>query len=131
MPNMANFTVKASNGTTDVVYVALTPSAGDTTPARWAVTSGASSANLRTSLEMKTRPNAKRNARVSEVLFKMPDVRLVNGQDTVVGHCLLKAEAVIPNQVNISVIDEAVAQFANALKTALIQDSIKVGYAPQ
>lgn len=35
MPQMANITVKKADGTTDVVYTALTPAGGDNSPARW------------------------------------------------------------------------------------------------
>lgn len=47
MPNMANITVKKADGTTDVVYTALTPSAGDKTSARWSLTASSTKANLR------------------------------------------------------------------------------------
>jgi transcriptional regulator of met regulon len=38
MPAMANITVKKADDTTDVIYVAISPSAGDKVPAIWQVT---------------------------------------------------------------------------------------------
>lgn len=127
MPNQANITVKAANGTTDVVYSALTPAAGDRTPARWANVSANARAKLRPTAEMTSRFNNARSARHVDFVLKYPEVAL----DQVVGTALMSATCVVPLQVTDAVISEAVAQFCNLLKSTLISDSVKAGYAPQ
>lgn len=131
MPNMANLTVKKADGTTDVTYVALTPSAGDQTPARWSLVAANAVAGLRPVYDLQSRFNAKRDARHLQSTLKYPDVRMISGVDTVVGNCLITISGVIPLQVTDTVIAEAVAQAANIFKAALIADSFKAGYAPQ
>jgi len=131
MPNMANITVKAANGTTDVIYTALTPAAGDRTPARWANVSANTRANLRPTVEMTSRFNSARSARHVDFVLKFLEVANVGGVDQVVGTALLSATCVVPLQVTDATISEAVAQFGNLLKSTLVQDSVKAGYAPQ
>lgn len=131
MPNQANITVKAANGTTDVIYTALTPAAGDRTPARWANVSANARANLRPTAEMTSRFNNARSARHVDFVLKYPEVASINGVDQVVGTALMSASCVVPLQITDAVISEAVAQFNNLLKSTLIADSVKAGYAPQ
>lgn len=130
MPNMANITIKKADAVTDVTYTALTPSAGDRTPARWA-NLAQSKANLRASIEMTSRFNNNRSARHVSILMKYPEVVQVNGVDTVAGIGHVTIEGLIPLQVSDTAIAELVAQSANAFKIALIQDCFKIGYAPQ
>lgn len=131
MPNQANITIKAANGTTDVVYTALTPAAGDRTPARWANTLASARANLRPTAEMTTRFNNARSARHVDFVLKYHEIATVSGAELVVGTVLMNATWVVPLQVTDHTISEAVAQFGNLLKSALISDSVKAGYAPQ
>jgi len=131
MPNQANITIKAADGTTDVVYTALTPAAGDRTPARWANISANARANLRPTAEMTSRFNNARSARHVDFVLKYPEVASVNGVDQVVGTALMSATCVVPLQVTDSVIAEAVAQFGHLLNNALVSGSVKAGYAPQ
>lgn len=131
MPNQANITIKAADGTTDVVFTALTPAAGDRTPARWANLSANARANLRPTAEMTSRFNNARSARHVDFVLKYPEVVTVDGVDRIVGTALMSATCVVPLQVSDPVISEAVAQFGNMLKNALVSGSVKVGYAPQ
>lgn len=131
MPNMANITVKKADGTTDVVYTALTPSAGDKTSARWSLTASSTKANLRPTLECTSRYNNARTARNISMTLKFPEIASVAGVDSVIGTGIVTIQGVVPMQVSDSVISELVAQSANVFKTALVQDSFKIGYAPQ
>lgn len=131
MPNMANLTVKKADGTTDVVYVALTPSAGDKTSARWSLTAASPKANLRPTLECTSRYNNARTARNISMTLKFPEVATVAGVDSITGTGIINIQGVVPLQVSDSVLSEAIAQSANLFKAALIQDSFKSGYAPQ
>lgn len=127
---MANITVKKADGTTDVTYTALTPASGEQ-PARWTVLTAASQQSLRPVVEVRSRDNGRRDARVVSLLVKYPDVRSINGVDTVVGTIPLEIRGTIPRQVADAVIAEAIAQSANLYKAAAIQDAFKSGYAPQ
>lgn len=130
MPNMANVTVKAANGTTDVVYTALTPASGDQ-PARWSDLASSTQASLRSVVELRSRDNASRDARVVSMVFKMPDVRTVSGVDTIVGSVPVEIRATIPRQVSDAVIAEAVARAGNFFVNTLTRSSFQTGYAPQ
>lgn len=59
MPNMSNITVKAANGTSDVVFTALNPAGGDGSVARWSVNTANPVAALRPVFTASSRPNAK------------------------------------------------------------------------
>lgn len=131
MPNMANITVKKADGTTDVVYTALAPSAGDKTSARWCLTAASTKANLRPTLECTSRYNNARTARNISFTLKYPEVSSVAGVDTIIGTGIVTVQGVVPLQVSDSVLAETIAQAANLFKVALMQDSFKQGYAPQ
>jgi len=128
---MADITIKAADGTTDVVFSALTPAAGDRTPARWADKSASARAHLRPTAEMTSRFNNARTARHVDLVLKYPEVATIGGVDQVVGTALLSATCVVPLQVTDATISEAVVRFGNLFKNALIQGSVKAGYAPQ
>lgn len=131
MPNMANLTVKKADGTTDVVYTALTPSAGDKTSARWSLTAVSTKANLRPTLECTSRYNNARTARNISLTLKYPEVVSVAGVDTIVGTGIITIQGVVPLQMSDTVLAETIAQAANLFKAALLQDTFKTGYAPQ
>lgn len=131
MSNMANLTVKKADGVTDVVFTALTPSAGDTTPARWTSVSAETIANLRPTAEMRSRFNGNRTARHVDLVTKFPEVITVNGIKEVRGTAPFTISATIPLQIDDAWINEAVAQTANLFKAALIQQAFKEGYSPQ
>lgn len=131
MPNMANITVKKADGTTDVVYTALTPSAGDKTSARWSLTAFSPKANLRPTLECTSRYNNARTARNISLTLKYPEIASIAGVDSIVGTGIVTIQGVVPLQMSDSAVSELVAQAANLFKTTLVQDSYKIGYAPQ
>jgi hypothetical protein len=128
---MANITVKKADGTTDVVFVAKMPAAGDKTPARWTVDAASPVPSLRPVMNTTSRPNGDRSARNITTTVKFPDVRTISGVDTVVGNVIVNIEAVVPLNVTSTVTTEAIAQAANLFKATLLQDSYKDGYAPQ
>lgn len=65
------------------------------------------------------------------LVLKYPDVRSVNGVDTVVGSIPINISATIPKQVLDSVVAEAIHQAGNLFTSVLVRDSYKLGYAPQ
>lgn len=126
---MANITVKAANGTTDVVYTQLGASAGDDVPARWRV-EDTSPIAYRRRANMLTRDNAKRNARVAIFTSAHPVIRQVNGVDTLIGTIPLQTQGTMGTNFTQAEIDEAVAQHMNLCASALVSGSFKAGYSP-
>lgn len=129
MPKIANITVKKADGTTDIVYVADTPSAGDKSPATWSVKNAVARA-LRTTLSFLSQWNGQRSGRRCTVVAKFPIVRDINGVQTVVATIPAEMTILIPQLVFDAEATEAVIQFANLVKSQLISDSLIAGYAP-
>lgn len=131
MPQMANVTVKAANGTTDVVYTALTPSAGDTVAAQWRQEDATRFAGLRDAVSFDTRYNGPRDARRFRIAFVFPyAVTDAQGKQTSDAKVPMEFTGVIPQNVPDSVISEAIARATAFLNSALAKDSLKAGYAP-
>lgn len=130
MPQMANVTIKAANGTTDVVYTALTPSAGDLTPAKWRVETASAVVAFRPTQSMLSQDTTKKDARKVILRGKYPVSRTVNGEVVQVGVIPLELSGVIGLQFTQAEIDEAVMQHTNFCVSSLIRDSFKSGYSP-
>lgn len=130
MPQMANVTIKAANGSTDVVYVAKVPSAGDKTPARWSVDAANTVPAYRPQLEMVTRSNGPRNARIVEINLSYPVTGVVNGNEVKLGSVPVKVYATVPTNLPDTATKEPLYQIGNLLSSALIRASLETGYAP-
>lgn len=131
MPNMANITVKKNDGTTDVVYTAFTPSAGDKTPAAWKNQTVGTAASHRPELKLVSRDNGAATARRVEGTYAYPT--LVTGSDgktTIADKVVLTFSAVIPKGMPDTDVNEAVSQGCNLIASTLVKDSLKIGYAP-
>lgn len=133
MTSMANITVKADNGTTDVVYTALTPAGGDGTEALWRANATGATASSHPIFAMKTRWNAKRNARRVEIRGSYP-YAITDTTTTRVStpnFVPFNATMALPTDVPDSVVNEAVSQFLNLMASVLVKSAIKEGTAPQ
>lgn len=131
MPNMANITVKAANGTTDVVYVAMTPSSGDKVAARWRVEAASTIPAHRAVASLVTRDNGNGSARRAEFNFMLPYVFTPEGGlPAVTDRVPVSITAALPKGIPDTVIAEAIAQAGNLFVSTLIRDSLKSGYAP-
>ncbi|DAD52319.1 coat protein [ssRNA phage SRR6960799_23] len=133
MPDMANITVKAANGSTDVVYDKCTPSAGDSVPAIWRATAAGTSANTRPELRMTSQDVGQGSSfRRTRLTFRYPwsvtDANL--GITTVKDYIQVNRDIVAPKGCPSAIVDEAVAQFANLNDSSLIVTSDQVGFAP-
>lgn len=128
MPSMANITVKKNDGTTDVVYTALTPSAGDKVAAQWRDNSLSTVAAHRPQFSLKSEEG--NNSRRLTGSFWYPCVETVSGVPTVVARIPITVNATIAKNVADSHINEAVSQCFNLLNSTLVKDSFKSGYAP-
>ena len=63
MAQISDITVKKADGTTDVVYVAATPSAGDKSPAVWTQNAFSGIQGFRPRFEVQTQDNGAGNVR--------------------------------------------------------------------
>lgn len=132
MPNMANIVVKKADGTTDITYTGLSPSAGDNTPAQWRVESIGTIAGNRPVLKVSSKYTADHKARIINVKLVYPET-YTDANSGLVMTRLRTSDSytrIFPLDASDTVIQESMAQFANLLKSTLIQDVGKTGFAP-
>lgn len=131
---MANVTVKKFDGTTDIIYDALSGSGGDGSPAVWRQDTGAPAAKpvgLRNIFKLWTQWNGPKTARQAKFNFVAPyatqdsTTTVYSAKDRVV----LDGIATIPQSIPAADINEAIYQACNMLAAALIKQSISAGYA--
>lgn len=132
MPSMANITIKKADGTTDIVYTALTPSAGDKVPAQWRVESIGSVAGNRPVYSVVSRYTVDRKARIVEGKLTYPETYTdsTTGIVSVRNREVFSHSSVVHLDVADAIVAELVAQGANLQKSILIQDVLKSGFAP-
>lgn len=130
MPNMANITVKKADGTTDVVYTALTPSAGDKVSARWRANAASTIPTHRPVVDLVSRNNGNQDGRRVVFSGKFPVVETLNGIPTVTAIVPIEMSMLIPQNVDSAQVSEAVAQLTNLTVSSLIRTSFIDGYAP-
>lgn len=131
MPNMANITVKKADGTTDVVYTAATPAAGDKSPAVWKNTTVGTVLAARPTFTLVSMDNGTRKARRLRTSFMWPKTRTDALSNVIVsGGASSESSHLIPQDMTPQEIDEYVSQYANLLASALIKSSMTSGYAP-
>lgn len=132
MPNMADITVKKFDGTTDIVYVALSPSAGDKTPAQWRVEAIGTVPGNRPTLAVTSRYSVDRQARVVEGKLIYPET-FTDSTTGIVATRLRESFSfthIIRQDAADATTKELSAQAANLLKSALIQSVLLTGFAP-
>jgi len=127
---MADITVKASNGTTDVVYAALSPSAGDSVAAQWGVTAASAVPAFRPRFRAVSKDNAAKTTRIFNFDMTYPITDTVNGVLTQVASVPLTAYVALPVGVDATKVKEAYYQFGNLLVATLVRSSLDSGFAP-
>lgn len=130
MPQMADISVKKADGTTNVTYTALTPSAGDTVAARWRENTQAAVVGNRPAAMQFARMNGTGRARVVTTRVRFPIVRSEGGVTTLIGILPMELSGTISDSFSQSEIDEAVAQSINLFSSTLIRSGYTTGYAP-
>lgn len=131
MPQIADIVVKKNDGTTDVTYTAVVPSAGDKSAAMWRNQTVGSAAGHQPDYRMTSRFNGTNTARRVEVTAQYPS--LVTGSDgkvSVSDRVIVQISAVIPLGMASVDVNEAVSQLLNVTATTLVKDSFKTGFAP-
>lgn len=135
MPNMASITVKKNDGSTDIIFDALSASGSDGTPAVWRQDTGAAAAlpvGLRSLFKLWTMWNGPKTARQMKFNLIFPyavqdsTTTLYSAKDRVVFDGIIT----IPQAIPATNINEAVAQGLNLLASSLVKSSGQAGYAP-
>lgn len=130
MPNLANITVKKADGTTDVVYTAITGAAGDSPAVFRNKTVGTTIAE-QPSLLIRSKDNGPRTARRVSCDFSWPIMSQDAGGNKIVsGRMAGTASVLVPMNQPTADIEQQAAQFANLLGSALVKASFVEGYAP-
>lgn len=131
MPQIANITVKKNDGTTDVIYTAVVPSAGDKSPAIWRNQTVGSAAAHQPQVQMQSRANGTGTARRVEVVGSYPSLTTgSDGRINVSDKVILTVSGVIPLGMATLDVNEAVSQLLNVCASVLSKDSFKTGFAP-
>lgn len=129
---MGNLTIKKADGTTDITFTMLAPSAGDGSPAVYRSLTSGGAANRQDSLEVLSRANGNGDVRrVNQKFIKSYNVVGTDSVERQVSKVIVEISVASPLNVPQSQIDEAVAQSANLYKHADIQSASKSGYAPR
>lgn len=135
MASIANLTVKKFDGTTDIIYDALSASGGDGSPAVWRQDTGAVAAlpvGLRSLFKLWTLWNGPKTARQVKFNFVSPyavqdsTTTLYSAKDRVVMEGIIS----IPQGLPATQINESVYQALNLLAASLVKSSAASGYAP-
>lgn len=132
MPSMANITVKAANGTTDVVYTAMAPSSGDGVAAIWRNEAAGTATAFKPTFSLVSKSNGNKTARRVNATYYMPQTATdsTTGLTRVVNSIPITFSAALPVEVPQTNIDEAVHQLTNLLSSTLVRDALKAGFAP-
>lgn len=134
MPAMASITVKKLDGTTDIVYDAITGSPGDTGMAMWRQDTGANAAlpqGQRAVLLSGSKWNGPRTARRFTLQFTRPYSVLnsstgrYEAKDQAVGGAFL----ILPQEIPVAENGEASYQFLNLCGALLIRQCAAAGFA--
>jgi hypothetical protein len=131
MPQLANITVKKNDGTTDVVYTGVVPSAGDKSPAVWRSNSVGAAMAFRPEFRLTSQSNANRTLRRVEGTYTYPTTATDSAGKTVVAdRGFINFSAGVPQSMPDADVNEFVSQGLNLLVSTLVKDSVKTGYAP-
>lgn len=133
MPAMANITVKDSDGTTDRIFVALSPSGGDGSAALWRLEDAGRVPGHRITAELKTMWNGPKTARRAVFTFRAPVIQAtaVAGVNAKAGEIRMdNGNWIIPQDTPSSTVATCVALGSNLMASTLIKSAIADGFAP-
>jgi hypothetical protein len=134
MPSMASITVKKADGTTDIVFDAVTASGGESSPAVWRQDTGAVAGlpvGLRSTFKLSSKWNGPKTARqmIFEIVlpYAVQDTTttLYSAKDRIV----LTGTATMPQGIPAANLNE-VNQALNLLAATLTKSAVQSGYAP-
>lgn len=128
---MADIVVKKFDGTTDVTFAKLTPSAGDKSPAVWrqSVASGIPNAAPVCTVTSKSSVNKQVRIVEGEILFPITATNSTTGVTTVVDRDKFTFSFQLKANYAQTWHDEAATQAANVVASALMREILREGYS--
>lgn len=129
MPSMADLSL-LNNAAAAVTATALSPSAGDTVPARWRIENANAPAFRPVLLVSSKKSGGDGNVRRVSVDIAVPNPQMVAGVLTNVGTIRFMGEFVVAQDIPTSVVDDTVAYIASFFNTALIKSTLKSQISP-
>lgn len=131
MPQGANITVKAANGTTDTVYTFVQPAGGDKSPAIWRNEAFGGTIGQRPELRITAQPNGANSARKVSGQFTMPQLYTdtTTSLSKVAARSNIQWSASISQEMSDAQLAEFAAQFGNLMAAALIKSIHSTGYS--
>lgn len=130
MANIANITVKKSDGTTDVTFTAIAGAASEGQPALWQNTASSTIRGNRAFLQMRAKLNGTKAARRVDCTARFPVLRTVNSTETVIGVIPVDLTLPVPEWATDAEVAEAVDQSLNLFASAFMRAQIKSGTSP-
>lgn len=132
MPQLADIVVKKNDGTTNITYVGLVPSAGSDIPAVFKATSVGSAPAHQPELRVLARDADGGKKRAVRGTFVYPQIatNTTTGVTSVIDAALADVNFKFPKSMSQADLNEAAAQFGNLCSAALVQAVMKSGYAP-
>jgi hypothetical protein len=132
MPALADITVKMADGTTNITYTGIVPSAGDKTPAVWRSNSVGGSIGQRPELRVQSASNGDNSARRITINYSYPSLFTDSntGRVSVDKRLNWSLSASIPVEMTDADLAEAVEQGNNLVAATLVKSSMKSGYSP-
>lgn len=129
MPTMANIVVQNA-AAANVTYTAVTPSAGDRSPARWNETAASAIIGHRPQLNVVTRDNGNGSGRHFEATYRAPITGTVDGQVVILATVPFTLSGTLPMNVDSTLVNDACVKMSNLFASTLIRSVFSEGYAP-
>ncbi len=131
MPSMADITVKKNDGSTDIIYVAQSPSSGDGTPAVWKAASIGTAASHQPEFRLTSREASNGQKRALRATYVYPQIATdsTTTLTSVVNRAVASVDWTIPKDMSATDVNEMVSQLANLLDSTLVVACAKAGYS--
>jgi hypothetical protein len=132
MASIADLIVKKADGTTNVTYVAATPSAGDKSPAVWTLNAFSGIQGFRPRFEMQTQDNGNASVRQSTFRYSYPSLYTdsTTSLTKLLNQMSFSGTFHAPKTLTTTEWNEAWAQLGNLLCASLVRSSVQDGFAP-
>lgn len=128
MPQATNLTVKKADGTTDILWTLMNPAGGDGIPASFQSLTVGNFPAARPEIRVSGRST--KTGRALRITMQYPNVQTVGGQALASPGTVVSMEVQVKADQPTLDTTEAAAQFANLIKTPLIQSCLNSGYPP-
>lgn len=130
MPQLADISVKANDGTTNVVYTGVLASSGDKTPALWRNNAIAAANIFRPTYTVQSHSNGPKTARRVEGVYQYPTTTVgSDGKVNLSNRGIISFSALVPQGMLDSEVNEFVSQGLNLFNATLTKDQVKSGFA--